>query len=138
LERERKWFDEIFENDEFIDVFRHLNPEKIQYSWFDPKTKAKERNKGWRLDYMICSEKFINSVKNCEILVSFEGSDHVPVYFDFEEEEQKEWKETESEIKNISAKHFSHLTKKQSKISNFFKRTKDDEDLEPKNKKIKR
>jgi glutathione peroxidase-family protein len=114
-----------------------MNPEKIQYSWFDPKTKAKERNKGWRLDYMICNEKFIDSVKNCEILVSFEGSDHVPVYFDFEEEEEKEWKVEESEIKNVSANFFAHLIKKQSKISNFFKRTRDEDDLE-KNKKIKR
>ena len=137
LKKERKWFDEIFEKNLFIDVFRHLNPEKVQYSWFDPKTKAKERGKGWRIDYMICNESFIKNIKNCDILVSFEGSDHVPVYFDFELKNEKEKYEKieECEIKSISAKHFDHLIKKQLKISNFFTKRKREDDLSNKKKK---
>eukprot|EP01080_Neovahlkampfia_damariscottae_P002078 gene2078-1950_t len=137
LEKERKWFDDIFKDNLFIDVFRFLNPNKIGYSWFDPKSKAKERNKGWRLDYMICNENFMKKITSCDILVSFEGSDHVPVYFDFElKNEEKNYKKIgECEIKNVAAKNFNHLVKKQSKISNFFKRKRDDENGEEKKKK---
>lgn len=75
---EREWLDKI-EEAGFIDTFRLLNPESKQYSWWDQKTYARERNVGWRIDYFWVSENLRPRVKEAFILDSVEGSDHAPV-----------------------------------------------------------
>ncbi len=37
----------------YVDVFRHLYPEKVQYSWWSYRTRARARNIGWRIDYIL-------------------------------------------------------------------------------------
>ncbi len=66
----------------FIDVFRHLYPETIRYTWWDMKTRARERNVGWRIDYFFITKKIIGQVKNVQILYKIEGSDHCPITID--------------------------------------------------------
>lgn len=66
-------------NSGFIDTFRYLYPEKIEYSWWSYKYFARERNIGWRIDYFLVSEDIISKVKDSEILTKVMGSDHAPV-----------------------------------------------------------
>jgi exodeoxyribonuclease-3 len=54
-------------------------PDGGHYSYWDQKTRARERNVGWRLDYFYVSENFVKSVKDAFILDSVLGSDHCPV-----------------------------------------------------------
>lgn len=64
----------------WVDVFRHLNPDlEGVYTYWDQKSRAKDRNVGWRIDYFYVPTAMIDSVKSIEILKDFEGSDHVPV-----------------------------------------------------------
>lgn len=63
----------------FVDVFRLLYPEKVQYTWWDQKTRARERNIGWRIDYFMLSPGLIGEVKGCDILEDVMGSDHCPI-----------------------------------------------------------
>lgn len=64
----------------FIDSFRTLYPdERDRYSWWSYRTKARERNAGWRIDYFIVSERLRGSVADAEILDQVMGSDHCPV-----------------------------------------------------------
>eukprot|EP00835_Amoeboradix_gromovi_P003671 NODE_252_length_12846_cov_0.309485.p2 type:complete len:299 gc:universal NODE_252_length_12846_cov_0.309485:5015-5911(+) len=65
---------------EWIDSYRFLYPTKQEYSYFGFRTKAKERNVGWRLDYFIVNRDYINEVSDIEIKNDYYGlSDHSPV-----------------------------------------------------------
>jgi exodeoxyribonuclease-3 len=63
----------------FIDTFRFLNQEAVQYSWWDYKTRARERNIGWRIDYFFVSKNLESSLKSGFILSDVMGSDHCPI-----------------------------------------------------------
>lgn len=64
----------------FVDTFRHFYPEvESVYSWWSYRFKAREKNAGWRIDYFLVSERFIDSVKDARILTDVFGSDHCPV-----------------------------------------------------------
>ena len=63
----------------FIDVFRHLYPKKVEYTWWSYRANARENNVGWRIDYFIVSERFIDNIKDIKILGDILGSDHCPV-----------------------------------------------------------
>lgn len=78
LDIERKWIDKVISHG-YVDTFRKLHPEKIQYSWWDMKTFARDRNVGWRLDYFFVSESLTEKIKRAEILDNIMGSDHCPV-----------------------------------------------------------
>ena len=63
----------------FVDTFRYLYPEKVQYSWWSYRFKARERNAGWRIDYFRVSQDIIQNVKDSVIYDQVTGSDHCPV-----------------------------------------------------------
>lgn len=75
---EREWLDEVVAHG-FIDTFRHLYPTKVAYSYWDLKTRARDRNVGWRIDYFFVSSNLLPKTKKCEILGDYMGSDHCPV-----------------------------------------------------------
>lgn len=76
---EREWMDRITQ-DGYVDTFRHFNPSKAdEYSWWSYRTKARERNIGWRIDYFFVTEAFKPRLKNAFIRQDIEGSDHCPV-----------------------------------------------------------
>ena len=63
----------------FSDSFRILYPETVKYSWWSYRTKARERNVGWRIDYFVVSDRFMERVKDSLIYDDVQGSDHCPV-----------------------------------------------------------
>lgn len=65
--------------DGFVDTFRELNGNKIQYTWWSYRAGARQRNVGWRIDYFCVSKKIISKIKNAYILDKITGSDHCPV-----------------------------------------------------------
>ena len=68
-----------FINSGLKDSFRELYPDEVKYSWWSFRAGARERNIGWRLDYMLVSEALMPKVKDSFILNEFHGSDHCPV-----------------------------------------------------------
>ena len=77
---ERNWFNN-FLNLGFIDVYRYLHPNLIEYSFFNFRNQSKLKNQGWRIDYFIMNQKSIDNlgVKDCYIEKGIDGSDHQPV-----------------------------------------------------------
>ncbi len=75
---ERAWMDRL-EDHGFLDTFRTFHPKTVQYSWWDLKTHARERNVGWRIDYFYVSENLKSRVKSAFILREVMGADHCPV-----------------------------------------------------------
>ncbi len=63
----------------FKDTFRELYPETVKYSWWSYRSKARERNAGWRIDYFVVSNRFMDKVKDSIIYDDVEGSDHCPI-----------------------------------------------------------
>ncbi|MGL4722880.1 MAG: exodeoxyribonuclease III [Desulfovibrionaceae bacterium] len=79
LPEERAWIDSFIEAG-YIDTFRYMNPEVVEkYSWWSYKTKARERNVGWRIDYIFISEELRSSLQKAWIADDVYGSDHCPV-----------------------------------------------------------
>lgn len=75
-DKERAGMDN-FLNAGFIDSFRKIYPEKIQYSWWSYRAGARARNVGWRIDYFLTSPKI--EIKDAIIYDQVTGSDHCAV-----------------------------------------------------------
>jgi exodeoxyribonuclease III len=69
----------------FVDSFRFVNPDVIDtYSWWSYMFHAREKNVGWRIDYIIVSERIKNKIKDVKIYNDVFGSDHCPVGLDID------------------------------------------------------
>ena len=77
-DEERGKFGELLDSG-FADSFRELYPEEIKYSWWSYRTRARERNVGWRIDYFVVSKRFMKKVKDALIYDQIQGSDHCPI-----------------------------------------------------------
>ena len=75
---EREWMTKFLEHG-YIDTFRYLHPDEVKYTWWSYRTRARERNIGWRIDYFIVSEELKDRIKKAEILNDIMGSDHCPI-----------------------------------------------------------
>ncbi|MGM0569056.1 MAG: exodeoxyribonuclease III [Elusimicrobiota bacterium] len=75
---ERRWIDKVIEKG-YIDTFRIFNKEPGNYTWWSMRSRARERNVGWRLDYFFVSPDLKPYIKNSEIYPRVKGSDHCPV-----------------------------------------------------------
>ena len=83
LPMERAWMD-TYEAHGYVDTFRRFNQEPGHYSWWDYKTGARERNVGWRIDYVYVSSDLAASVTRAFIMPEVMGSDHCPVGVELE------------------------------------------------------
>ena len=63
----------------FSDAYRSLYPDKVEYSWWSYRMRARERNVGWRIDYFVVSDRLMPKVKDVTIRGDVFGSDHCPV-----------------------------------------------------------
>lgn len=86
LPEERAWIDEFLSHG-YVDTFREFNKEPEQYTWWSYRTRARERNVGWRLDYFFVNKEFMQNVKSSYILYDVMGSDHCPIGIDIQIEE---------------------------------------------------
>ena len=84
LPEERAWIDRYMEHG-FVDAFRVLYPERVQYTWWTYRFGARKRNIGWRLDYYLVSESMMTYVNDVVVQDQVLGSDHCPVTLDLKE-----------------------------------------------------
>lgn len=80
---EREWMDKFVENG-YIDTFREFNKEGGNYTYWDPITRARERNVGWRIDYFFISPNLLKNLKKAFIMPNIMGSDHCPLGIEIE------------------------------------------------------
>ncbi len=78
LPAEREWMS-LFEKSGWRDTFRSKYPDKVLYSWWSARTRARERNVGWRIDYHTVHKDDLHLVKDAGIQCDVLGSDHCPV-----------------------------------------------------------
>lgn len=80
---ERAWIDKVIKND-FIDIWREKNKDVVDvYTYWDQKTRARDRNVGWRIDYFFIDKKLKSKIKEVGMMKDYLGSDHCPIYLEF-------------------------------------------------------
>lgn len=81
-EQERAALNKLFQMG-FIDSFRLFNQEPKQYTWWDYRIKAFDKNLGYRIDHILISEKLKDHCESCTINTAIRAldkpSDHAPV-----------------------------------------------------------
>lgn len=80
-DQEREAFGKLL-SEGFTDAYRSLYPDKVEYSWWSYRMKARERNVGWRIDYFVLSDRLMDKVNDVVIRNDILGSDHCPVILD--------------------------------------------------------
>ncbi len=78
LPAERAWVEKYLQSG-FVDVYRRLYPERVQYTWWTYRMAARQRGIGWRIDYFLVSESLTPLVEDVVIHEDTPGSDHCPV-----------------------------------------------------------
>jgi exodeoxyribonuclease-3 len=78
LPEERAWIDK-FVDAGLVDTFRVYNQQGGQYTWWDYKTRARDRNVGWRLDYFFIDKPSLGLLRDAFIYSDVLGSDHCPI-----------------------------------------------------------
>lgn len=78
LPQERQWITD-FLSDGFVDTLRVFDRRPRQYSWWDMKTRARERNVGWRIDFWFSSTGLERFLRDAYIKPEVIFSDHSPV-----------------------------------------------------------
>lgn len=80
---ERKWMDKFIEHG-YIDTFRHFVKDGGHYTYWDPISRARERNVGWRIDYFFITRNLLKGLKKAFIMTEVMGSDHCPLGIEIE------------------------------------------------------
>ena len=79
LPEERAWIDKVISKG-WIDTWRYMKPKtKEKYTFWDMKTRARDRNVGWRIDYFFVSSNLEKDIKKASIHDDIYGSDHCPI-----------------------------------------------------------
>ncbi|HEU0230724.1 MAG TPA: exodeoxyribonuclease III [Burkholderiaceae bacterium] len=84
LPEERAWLTEVFDKQGFIDVFRTLNPEPDQYTWWSNRGQAWAKNVGWRIDYHVATPGIAAKAVGASIYKDERFSDHAPLTIDYD------------------------------------------------------
>jgi exodeoxyribonuclease-3 len=84
LPEERAWVDEVIA-DGYVDIFRNFYPNKKEvYTYWDQKSRARDRNVGWRIDYFFASPNILKQIKTFKTHSEIFGSDHCPISIEVE------------------------------------------------------
>ncbi len=83
LPEERAWLTRVFDEIGFVDVFRRVNPEPDQYTWWSNRGQAWAKNVGWRLDYQIATPEIAQQAHSVSIYKEHRFSDHAPLIINY-------------------------------------------------------
>ena len=84
LPEERAWLSNVLHDIGFVDVFRQINTESDQYTWWSNRGQAWTNNVGWRIDYQIATPAIAQTARNVSIYKTERFSDHAPLIIDYD------------------------------------------------------
>lgn len=84
LPEERAWLSRIFDEIGFVDIFRLLNVQSDQYTWWSNRGQAWANNVGWRIDYQIATPEIAKKAQKATIYKTERFSDHAPLIIDYD------------------------------------------------------
>ena len=83
LPAERAWMDDFLSHG-YSDTLRMFNDTPGIYSYWDMKSRARERDVGWRIDYFFASDSLKPRITDATVMRDIIGSDHCPITVDIE------------------------------------------------------
>jgi exodeoxyribonuclease III len=79
LPEERTLFESLL-GEHLVDVGRAMDPDNDRlFTWWAPWRNMRQRNIGWRLDYVLASPSVAARAQSCVVLAEIGTSDHAPV-----------------------------------------------------------
>ena len=84
LPEERSWMTRLLDEAGLVDVFRSLNPQPEQYTWWSARGQARANNVGWRLDYHLATAGIAATARREHIYLDQRFSDHAPLTIDYD------------------------------------------------------
>lgn len=78
LPEERDWLTNFLALG-YVDAWRYLHPQEVQYSWWSYRSRARQNNKGWRIDYALLSRALLPRLEQAELCTDVVLSDHCPL-----------------------------------------------------------
>ncbi len=84
LPEERDWLTKLLTEAGLVDVFRTLNPQPEQYTWWSNRGQAWANNVGWRLDYHLATPGVAAKARRESIYLDQRFSDHAPLLIDYD------------------------------------------------------
>ena len=89
LPEERAWLSRVLQAQNhdglgLVDVFRRLNPQPDQYTWWSNRGQAWAKNVGWRIDYHLATPSVAQTARSASIYKAERFSDHAPLTIDYE------------------------------------------------------
>ena len=81
---ERAWLSKLFDKAGLVDVFRTLNQQPEQYTWWSQRGQAWANNVGWRIDYHLATPAFAATARREQIVLDPRFSDHAPLVIDYD------------------------------------------------------
>ena len=81
---ERAWFARVLEH-ELVDLARKFEPDNDRlFTWWAPWRNMREKNIGWRIDYVLASHQLSERATSCTVDRAFGKSDHGPLTATFD------------------------------------------------------
>lgn len=84
LPEERDWMTKLLNEGGLVDVFRTLNTQPEQYTWWSNRGQAWANNVGWRLDYHLATPGIAALARRESIYLEQRFSDHAPLTIDYD------------------------------------------------------
>jgi exodeoxyribonuclease-3 len=84
LPEEREWFSGVLDTLGYVDVFRQINQEPEQYTWWSNRGRAWAKNVGWRIDYQLATPGIAAKARSVAIYKAQRFSDHAPLTIDYD------------------------------------------------------
>jgi exodeoxyribonuclease-3 len=81
---ERAWMTTLLTEGGLVDVFRTLNPNPDQYTWWSNRGQAWAKNVGWRIDYQLATPGIAATARRESIYLDKRFSDHAPLTIDYD------------------------------------------------------
>ena len=81
---ERAWMTKLLTAGGLVDVFRTLNPNPDQYTWWSSRGQAWANNVGWRIDYHLATPGMAALARRESIYLDQRFSDHAPLTIDYD------------------------------------------------------
>ena len=84
LPEEREWLSHVFDELNWVDVFRRIDDRPEQYTWWSNRGQAYAKNVGWRIDYHIATPGIAATARRVAIYKDEKFSDHAPLTIDYD------------------------------------------------------
>ena len=86
LPEERAWLSRLFDEQGWVDVYRHLHPELTgeAYTWWSNRGQAWANNVGWRIDYHVATPGIGATARSASVYKEQRFSDHAPLTINYD------------------------------------------------------